>query len=260
VTQNPPTQYVTDANLAARQRLWAISRREPGFELFPWVLDLAGIDAGDGRRVLDVGCGNGVYERLLHERGHVGLRVALDLSAGMLPLVKHATRMQADVQRLPLGTDSFDVVLAPHMLYHVLDRTAAAREARRVLRPGGVFIAVTNGENNFDEFRGLVERAVGTAWKMTRPAEQHFSLENGAEQLRMGFEYVSRIDCPPSAVVVTDLDALRDYVESIGDHYEAEVGQPWGNVVDRVRELAADTMARDREIRLTTSVGAFVCR
>jgi SAM-dependent methyltransferase len=259
VTANPPTQYATDSNLAARQRLWSGSRREPPFDLFSWVLDQLGVAAGDPRRVLDIGCGNGTYERVLAERGHVGPRVALDLSAGMLTRVSGASRMQADAQRLPLVASTFDLVMAPHMLYHVPDVVAAAREARRVLDPDGLFLAVTNSESNLAELGQLVEAAVGTGWKMVRPADRHFSLENGGAQLASAFARVERIDCPSSAVVVTDVDAVADYVASVADHYEAEAGLPWNQVVDRVRVLAHEAMADSGELRLSSAVGAFVC-
>ncbi len=257
---NPPTQYATDRNLAARQRLWSTSRRDPAFDLFSWVLDLVAIEPSDARRVLDVGCGNGAYERSLAQRGHRGRRVAIDLSAGMLPHVEHAARVLADVQRIPLVSETFDIGLAPHMLYHVPDIPSAVRELRRVLRPGGVFVAVTNGIENLGELRRLVEAAVGTGWRMARPADQHFNLENGADALSTAFETVTRVDCPPSSVVVPDVDTLADYVASTGDHYEQEAGVPWTQVVARVRELAGATVARDGELRLSSSVGAFVCR
>ncbi len=260
MTQTPATQYATDVNLAKRQRLWTESRRDPEFDLFPWVLDLAEIRDGDTRRVLDVGCGNGVYESLLRARGHVGARLSLDLSAGMLALVTDATRVNADVQSLPIVDDAFDVVLAPHMLYHVADRATAVREMRRVMRADGIGVVVTNGEHNFAEFKHLMERAVGTDWKMGRPVDRYFSLESGTEQLRTAFESVTRVDCPASDVVVTDLDAFTDYVDSIGDHYEAEVGVPWADVVRRARALTKESMEPTGELRLTTSVGAFVCR
>ena len=260
MTQNPATQYATDANLAKRQRLWTESRRDPHFDLFPWVLDLAGVHDGDARTVLDIGCGNGVYERLLRDRGHVGVRVAADLSEGMLALVTDAARVNADVQSLPMADQAFDVVLAPHMLYHVPDRVSAAREMRRVMRADGIGVVVTNGERNFAEFKHLMEQAVGTDWTMWRPVDQYFSLESGTEQLRTAFDTVTRVDCPASDVVVTDLDAFTDYVDSIGDHYEAEVGVPWAGVVRRARSLAAEAMELTGEFRLTTSVGAFVCR
>lgn len=210
MTQNPTTQYATDANLVKRQRLWTESRRDPDFDLFRWVLDLAEIREGDTRAVLDVGCGNGVYERLLHAQGHVGARVSVDLSAGMLALVTDSTRV--------------------------------------------------NGERNFAEFKHLMEQAVGTDWKMWRPVDEYFSLESGTEQLRTAFESVTRVNCPASDVVVTDLDAFTDYVDSIADHYEAEVGVPWVDVVRRARTLATEAMEPCGELRLTASVGAFVCR
>lgn len=39
------------------------------------------------------------------------------------------------------GDGSFDVLLASLSLMHVIDRGAAAREMRRILRPGGCFVA-----------------------------------------------------------------------------------------------------------------------
>ena len=260
MSTNPPGQYATDHNLAARQRLWAISRREPAFDLFSWAISLADITHGGTQRVLDVGCRNGPYEAVLHASGHAGLRVAVDLSAGMLAHVHHAARLQADVQALPLASVAFDVVLAPHMLYHVPDVALAAAEIRRVLQPGGVCVAVTNGVSNLAELRTLVETAVGTGWEMVRPADVRFSLENGSDLLSTAFEAVTRVDCPWSSIVVTDVDALADYVASVADHYEAEVSQPWVNVVARVRDMAADALASTGELRFTTAVGAFVCR
>jgi SAM-dependent methyltransferase len=260
-----PSQYADDQKLAQRQRLWATSRREPPFDLYPWVLDLAGLGAGSANGtastsdVLDVGCGNGAYERLLAEQGHGGRRVALDLSLGMLEGVEGAARVAADVQAVPFADDSFDVVLAPHMLYHVPDVVAAAHEARRVLRPAGRFVAVTNGLTNLIELCHLVEAAVGGGWKMRRPADEHFHLDMGGALLAQAFATVERVDCPPTRVVVTELDAVAGYVESVSDLYEEEVDVPWSTVVERVGELARVAAGPGGELPLTNAVGAFVC-
>ena len=56
---NSPTQYATDANLRARQRLCA--HQQPAFDLVGWVLEVAGLSPGSTARVLDLGCGNGLY-------------------------------------------------------------------------------------------------------------------------------------------------------------------------------------------------------
>lgn len=253
-------QYATEGNLASRQRLWSTSRRVPSFDFVSWVLDLAGVTQGGTQRVLDVGCGNGIYERALVKRGHRGPRAALDLSAGMLQLVSDDAVVLADVQSLPFSARSFDLVLAPHMLYHVPNIEVAVSEIRRVLRLEGLFIAVTNSLSNLRELRSLVEAAVGTGWKMIQSSAQRFNLEGGAKLLSSAFESVIRLDCPPSQLVVTDISTLTDYVASVADPYETQVDVPWSVVVDRVRELASTAMSKDGEMRLSTGVGAFVCR
>jgi SAM-dependent methyltransferase len=260
MAMNPPSQYATDRNLASRQRLWSTSRRQPEFDLFSWVLDLAGITHGGTQSILDVGCGNGSYERALVGRGHNGQRVAIDLSAGMLPLVSDAAVVLADVQALPFSDGCFDLVLAPHMLYHVPDIHLAAREIRRVLHRDGLFVAVTNSVSNLQELRALVETAVGTDWKMLRPADQRFSLENGGELLLPAFDSVVRVACPRSDLVVTDVASLAAYVASVADHYEDQVDVPWTEVVRRVHGLASAAVATHGALTFSTGAGAFVCR
>ena len=51
------------------------------------------------------------------------------------------------------------------------DRQVAAAELRRVVRPGGRCIVVTNGEGNLARMCALVEGAAGGGWRWERPAE-----------------------------------------------------------------------------------------
>jgi len=73
-------QYRTDANLAARQSMYAY--QHPRIELQPRVLDLAA--PAPGETVADVGCGNGLYLAELARRGFAGRVLGLDMSPGML--------------------------------------------------------------------------------------------------------------------------------------------------------------------------------
>jgi SAM-dependent methyltransferase len=253
------TQYETDANLAARQRLWAKSPRDRDVDIHGWVLGLAGLGGGaGGQRVLEVGCGNGTYLRRLPSA------IGMDLSYGMLTSARStgATLVNGDAERLPFADNAFDVVLAPHMLYHVPDRVAAAREMRRVLRDGGVCVAATNGERNHPEMVRLIEEVVGRDWRWDRSAVVAFSMENGADQLRAGFDEVERIYADSSTFFVDDAELLAAYIASVGDLYGPEVEGwiGWNDVVDGCRRRVAEVIERDGHFTISTSIGAFVCR
>jgi SAM-dependent methyltransferase len=77
VPLNPPEQYADDRNLSARQRFW--QHQSPYFDIVGWVLELA--RPSPGMRVLDAGCGNGVYLRAL--AGGPGRAAGCDPSMGM---------------------------------------------------------------------------------------------------------------------------------------------------------------------------------
>ena len=259
MTLNPPSQYADDRNFRARQRLWA--HQDPAFDIVEWVLDLAGVAAGHD--VLDAGCGNGSYLRAMDTRGVSA--VGLDLSLGMLAAASpHGRLVNGDVVTLAFRDAAFDVVLAPHMLYHVPDRRAAAHELRRVVRSTGACVVVTNGADHMRSLRDLVEasaREASPGWEMRNPSTHAFSLENAAAQLGVAFESVRCVrptGVPP--VVIRDPDIAADYVASVGDHYQHEVARPWAEVVTDVRRAVERAIEKDGAFQVRGSVGAFVCR
>jgi SAM-dependent methyltransferase len=98
-------------------------------------------------RVLDVGGGPGAYSAWLADAGYdvrlvdaspLHVRQATELAAGRF------SAEEGDARDLAAADDSVDAVLLLGPLYHLTereDRLAALREARRVLRPGGVVAA-----------------------------------------------------------------------------------------------------------------------
>ena len=225
-----------------------------------WVLELA--DVEPGLRVLDVGCGNGAYLRTLLARGIDA--VGCDLSLGMLRSAGAPRLVNADVTALPWCDDAFDVVLAPHMLYHVPDRVTAARELRRVLATGGSCIVVTNGARHIRALRDLVEAAAGhgtPGWEMLSPSTHAFSLENGAEQLAGAFASVRCLRVDGAApVILRDASIAADYVASVGDVYGPEIDRPWCDVVENVRAAVQETIDEHGSFVIEGDTGAFVCR
>jgi SAM-dependent methyltransferase len=256
---NPVTQYSDDRNLRARQRFWA--HQSPRFDIVGWVLDVAGV--GPGATVLDVGCGNGAYLRELRAR-HISA-VGCDLSFGMLRSASpHPTLVNADATGLPLRDGSFDLALAPHMLYHVPDREAAARELRRVSKPGGVCLVVTNGPRHMLSLRELVEAAAGhgtPGWEMRNPSTHAFSLDNGAAQLGVAFDSVTCVRPHGTAPVrVSDAALAADYVASVADHYQHEVARPWAEIVEDVRQAVQATIDAEGVFTAASDTGVFVCQ
>jgi SAM-dependent methyltransferase len=159
------------------------------------------------RQVLEVGCGIGDFtERVAAELG--AELVAVDQSNRMVELARARgiDARVADVQALPFPDASFDAVLAAWMLYHVPDVGQALGEIRRVLRPDGRLVAVTNSSQHLAELRQLVG-AQPPAWP--------FSAENGEAQLRVRFARVERreaygwIDFPGRAELEEYLEATR---------------------------------------------------
>jgi SAM-dependent methyltransferase len=236
--------------------------RRPVRDWHGWLLDR--VDWRPGAVVLDAGSGPGAYvPGVLARVGAGGRVVALDLSlerARAVPYSPRVTRVQGDVTALPFRDGSFDVAMAMHMLYHLADVGLAAAELRRVLRPGGVLLASTNGER--DE-RELVELFVACGGR--DPAAlggEGFTLENGGALLAPAFDRVELHDWRDSELVVTDVEAVVNTFESL--RYTVEPGLrgdvTWPAFTARLRRAVGDVIRRDGAFRISEHGGVFVCR
>ncbi|RLC95673.1 MAG: class I SAM-dependent methyltransferase [Chloroflexi bacterium] len=98
-----------------------------------------------GRRVLDVGCGVGMYTAaFLRETPHV-LGIEIEFERAMEARGRAAGVAQSPGERLPFPDSAFDVIFSHEVLEHVADDRACVVEMVRVTRPGGrIVIFVPN--------------------------------------------------------------------------------------------------------------------
>jgi ubiquinone/menaquinone biosynthesis C-methylase UbiE len=244
-------QYRTDANLAARQSIYAY--QHPRIDLQARVIDLAA--PAPGETVADVGCGNGAYLAELARRGFVGRVLGLDLSPGMLAAARerspgYAGLIAADATALPLPDGSADLTLAMHMLYHVPDPLQAVRELRRVTRPGGRVVIGLNGPGHLRELRELVSAVRGDGrWGRF----ERVTLDDGEALARSCFSTMTRHDFV-SELRLTDPEPIADYVRSMsGTQHGADPERIVAGVVARF------PAGPDAVLTITTHTGCIIC-
>jgi SAM-dependent methyltransferase len=206
-------QYADESRLLTRTAVWrgTADGRQPqdvAAEL------IAGLRPA---RLLEVGCGTGTFAaRLMTDRPGADM-LAVDRSPRLAHLAarRGVPVCVADIQALPIPDDSVDLVAALWMLYHVPDLDRGLAQVRRVLRPDGRLVAVTNGERHLGE---LFAAAGG------EPSESTFSGENGERALRHHFDEVSRTDLTTYAEFA-DHAAAQAYLATFSDRLVESL--PW---------------------------------
>ncbi len=118
--------------------------------------------AGDvvGKRVLEIGCGDGeLLRRLVSDGADVtGIDVDQNMLTVAIAKAPNARILRANACSLPFEADTFDLVFANTVLCLVPDRNIALTEAYRVLRPGGQLIV---GELGLWSLWALIRRVKG---------------------------------------------------------------------------------------------------
>jgi SAM-dependent methyltransferase len=109
-----------------------------------------------------------------------------------------------DAAALPFADQSFDVVVAMHMLYHVHDQERAVAEMSRVLKPGGTLAVTNNGADNLRQLYALTT-TLGSA--PVDPAAVAFGHQRAHELLEGRFGNVNHA-VHPGSLHVTDPEVV----------------------------------------------------
>lgn len=249
-------QYSDDKNLSIRIRLHAKhSTNKQGFA--PWLFEQYEFSENFG--ILELGCGNGSqWEGRIGNLPN-GCHLTLsDLSAGMVDIVrekyskyKNVSYEQIDIQNIDYPDETFDVIIANHMLYHIPNLSKALSEVKRVLKPGRKFYCTTNGNGGMRPF-------LQNALKHLNPdisaftQEWSFSLQNGIAVLSEYFSDVKRLDYEDS-LSITETQDLVDWIKStisISSYSEKDL--------DGLYDYFEEIRIRDGAINIPKEGGLFI--
>ena len=110
--------------------------------------------------ILDAGTGTGYAVPSLYARYKKAQIVTLDLSENMLrkadqqgSFLRSPHAVCADIEKLPFADNSFDLVFSSLSMQWCNDLNAAFVEAKRVLKPGGLYVFTTFGPDTLKELR-----------------------------------------------------------------------------------------------------------
>jgi len=171
-----------------------------------------------GMKVLELGCGTGDMwknrETLISACSKL---VLSDFSEGMVATTKdnigsydNVEYKVLDIQEIPYENETFDVVIANMMLYHVPNIDKSLAEVRRVLKRCGHFYCATYGEHGIIEYLSKILSEYGVKDNINK----NFTLQNGYEILNKTFSKVEKLEYVDS-LAVTNIDDMVEYIYSL---------------------------------------------
>jgi ubiquinone/menaquinone biosynthesis C-methylase UbiE len=207
ITSDMAQQYSDSQKLAARARINSkYTVAEIGW--FPWVAGQLPLRSGDC--ILDIGCGPGWFWAATAKGLPEGLDLTLaDLSPGMVEEAVERCRalplgavhgQKAEASALPFEDNSFDGVIAMHMLYHLPDPAKGIAEMYRVLKPGGFLAVTTNGSGNM---RRMYELTTVFGSPPSDPAAAAFGFDTADRLMRSQFGNVT-MERHPARLRITE--------------------------------------------------------
>ncbi|HLN61995.1 MAG TPA: class I SAM-dependent methyltransferase [Symbiobacteriaceae bacterium] len=205
-------------------------------------------------RVLDIGGGPGRYSIALAKQGYEV--TLLDLSAELLAIArKRAAEAGVTLAGVihgnaldlaPLPDAAFDAVLLMGPLYHLLkveERQQAVREARRVLKPGGILVA-----SFISRYAWVLEAAFYEPdWLLKFPEQKETMLQTGQNQPESGFTdayFAHPAEVRPllegEGFTTLDLIASEGITGMIDEKMNALTGEVWAAWVNLNYRLGKD--------------------
>ncbi|MDO4554144.1 MAG: methyltransferase domain-containing protein [Lachnospiraceae bacterium] len=254
-------QYKNASNLDVRIRLHKEYSTNP-VRWFPWIFNQ--MDLKPGYSVLEIGCGTGELWMENLERIPKDVRILLsDQSAGMIQDAKNRLGQTGrrdifeyqvfDCHQIPFEKESFDLVIANHLLFYISDRKHVLKEVKRVLKPGGIFLCSTYGRNHMKEITQLVQAFDSEITLSERNLYEEFGLENGGGELSSIFSKVEE-RCYEDSLFVDRAEPIVDYILSCHGNQHEHLSRRYLEFKEFVRQRL-----ENGAFKITKMAGIFIC-
>jgi len=258
------SQYENASNISARIRLHRdYSTNKQGW--FPWIYacglsNYINENAAETIHILELGCGEGSLwlENLSQLPNNLHITLS-DISEGMIRDARrnlgNDSRFKYDTfdcRSIPAQANSFDIVVANHLLFYCEDLAQVCQEIRRVLKPNGILVCSTYGSRHMREITELVQKFDKRIFLAAENLYDRFGLDNGAEILTPYFSSIQKYYYDDQ-IVIDQAEPLIEYILSchgnqnqyLLDHYQD------------FRQFVEKQVAT--EYRITKDAGFFLC-
>lgn len=259
------SQYQDASNISARIRLHKLySQNEEKW--FSWLYRQMEetCDLSKEIRILELGCGNGSF--WIENADRIPTKASIVLTDKSNGMISDARRnigsddkrfkydtMDCDVSPFPYADNSFDIVMANHVMFYCEDINQTLGEIKRVLKEDGVFLCSTYGAKHMIEISQLVQEFDNRIVLSAEKLYERFGLENGAEMLQPYFQEVQCKEYEDS-LEVTSGEHLAEYI--ISCH-----GNQNQYLLDRYKEFRGFVEPKTRTgFHITKEAGIFVCK
>ena len=184
----------------------------------PHIPSFAGFSDTNGKKVLEVGCGTGQFwtENYKHIDEKSDLTLT-DFSEGMIEKIKSKINHSnikfeiADIEQLSYDDNTFDLVMAHHVIYHSSDKDKAISELKRVTKPGGTISITSNSEKHMLNVYTF-SHSIDNNYSMVRNIDG-FTEEDADKILPSHFQTYQK-EIYEDLLKVTDSDFMLEYIKS----------------------------------------------